>query len=119
MALFEEDCMKKLLSILLIVTLAALVACGGKGEDSSANAGEATYKDTLNVVFEAEPSTLFPNDTSEIWGATIMRLIYNTLIYQANDDSQAFVGEIAKSWEYLNDSTIRFTLNDNIYWSNG
>jgi len=114
--------MKRLLSISLVLTLAMIIlaGCGGKKETPTAASGSAVeYRDTLNVVFEAEPSTLFPNDTSEIWGATIMRLIYNTIIYRTNDDKQEFCSEIAKSWEYLNDTTIRFHLNDNIYWSNG
>jgi peptide/nickel transport system substrate-binding protein len=41
------------------------------------------------------------------------------LIYEANDDSQEFVPEVATKWEYLNDTTIRFYLRDDITFSNG
>ncbi|MDL2229651.1 ABC transporter substrate-binding protein [Treponema sp. OttesenSCG-928-L16] len=117
--------MKKKSSLFFILGLAAVLlvsSCGGNKDASSSapgTGGAVEYKDTLNVVIESEPSTLFPYDQNEFYTETIIKLIYNTLIYRTNDDKWEFTSEIAKSWEYITDRQVRFHLNDNIYFSNG
>ncbi|QQO08831.1 ABC transporter substrate-binding protein [Breznakiella homolactica] len=115
--------MKRMVPVFLILGLAAMMftSCSGSKDTPSASsgAGGAQYKDTLNVVIESEPSTLFPYDQNEFYTETIIKLIYDTLIYRTNDDKWEFTSEVAKSWEYIADNQVRFHLNDNIYFSNG
>jgi peptide/nickel transport system substrate-binding protein len=97
-----------------------VVNCGGRKDTASGGAsGAVEYKDTLNVVIESEPSTLFPYDQNEFFTETVIRLIYNALVFRTNDDNWEFTSDIAKSWEYIAPDQVRFHLNDGIYFSNG
>ena len=82
-----------------------------------AGAGERAKADTLTVVMSTEPSNLLPYNNSQYYAATVENMIFNTLIYR--DKNGEFVGGVAKSWEYLSDEIIRFSLHDYITFSNG
>ena len=108
--------MKRFLTILFIVTMMmSLCMTSGLAENTAPDGRE--YADTLNVVLNAEPSNLNPYQNNEIFSATVERAIYNCLIIR--DENNEFAGEIAKSWEYTDDKTVRFYLNDYMTFSNG
>ena len=89
---------------------------GGTAPTPDSPAG-GELADTLNVALNAEPSNLLPFNNNEIFAATVQRAIFNTLIYR--DETHEFVGEAARSWEHINDRTIRFHLHENMTFSDG
>lgn len=115
--------MKKVFSLLLVlcmmISLTGAAAEGLTVDFSSAvSQAEGTeIADTLTAVFKAEPSNLFAPNNTEIYTATVERLIYDTLI--TRDEDQNFVGDLAESWEYLDELTVRFAIKKGETFSNG
>ena len=112
--------MKKITALVLALCLMLTGAAVALAEDFSSAVSTAQgteIADTLRVVFKMEPSNLFAPNNTEIFSATIERLIYNTLI--TRNEKQEFVGELAESWEYIDDCTVRFHLVHGVTFSNG
>lgn len=86
-------------------------------DDKVVNAEGDELADTLRAVLKAEPSNLLPFANNEIYAATVERCIFNTLV--TRNTQQEFVGELAKDWEYLDDVTVRFHLNEGVTFSDG
>ena len=134
---------KRIVSLLLSAAMIAILmaGCGGNKNAAAADEPAATTQpviaandanisddaviraqgnelaDTLKVVLKAEPSNLLPFANTEIYAATVERCLFNTLV--TRDTNQEFVGELAKSWEYVDDVTVRFHLNEGITFSDG
>ncbi|GHV36497.1 diguanylate phosphodiesterase [Spirochaetia bacterium] len=111
--------MKGLLRSSLVLALVMLALAGCSGKKESAGSVSSEYADTLRVCLEGEPSTLFPHESAPDPNITVERQIFNLLLYRTNDMRQEFIGEIAESWEQINDLTMRFHLRDDVYFSNG
>ncbi|VEU80069.1 ABC transporter substrate-binding protein [Haploplasma axanthum] len=98
---------KKLLSMIGLLLLVVLVACGKKGTDP----------DTLVVASGADPVTFDIQKTNDQATTRIARQIYETLIKQ-NDDL-TLVPALALSWEDVGDNTYEFKLRQNVTFHNG
>ncbi|MCT4593991.1 MAG: ABC transporter substrate-binding protein [Anaeromicrobium sp.] len=115
--------MKKISRImaLLIVLSLFITACSSKnGVDTSANVestGEKVKKDTFTVVFKGEPGNLDPQNNSQLVAYATERVLYDTLIQK--DEEGNLIPGIAKKWEVIDDTTVRFYLRDDVYFHNG
>lgn len=110
--------MKKLLSIILSVSmLVLLVGCGPQDNKASDASGEKTIKDTLTVVLSSEPVNLNPQVCNMLNAYVAEFLIYDTLLEKDADGN--IVPNLATSWEMIDDTHIRFKLRDDVYFSNG
>jgi peptide/nickel transport system substrate-binding protein len=134
--------MKKTLALALsfFMVLGMLAGCGGKGgettdkpseeqsTESAAPSGEAKpseavsnadrkVKDTIVLVNELEPDTLDPRRGNGVTNNIIMNLIYDSLVGQ-NDQFEP-VPRLATSWEWIDDTHIKFQLRDDVVFSNG
>lgn len=113
--------MKKLVSVLLASAMCAslLTACGGSGS-ASKNAAESTQtagKTTINIGINTDISSLDPHNHNDTASAYATRHIYSNLT-KLNDKNE-FVGELAESWEFKDDTTVEFTLKDGVKFHNG
>ena len=111
--------MKKLIALLLVLTMAvALVACGGNKE--------AAASSSIAVCLASEPDTLDPALNSAVDGATLIAHLFSGLAKWAQDDSGKLVivpdaaKELVKGVENADGTvTYTYTLRDGLKWSDG
>lgn len=126
---------------LLISAVMILGSCGGgqnvssseqpKTQQSDAKTGTPEKKasntsarpvtnvpDTLTVGGTGEPTVLDPQNQNDSPSGFHCMQIYETLIFRDNETMEYYPG-LATEWEYLNDTTIRFKLRDDVYFHDG
>lgn len=118
--------MKKLVSIVLsFAFIFMLSACGGKSSGAASSAApagstaEKKYKDTLTVATYEDPTTLDPMGSNRAGIILVNLHIFDPLVYEATDGSGTISPMLAKSWEYLDDTTLRFHLRDDVTFHDG
>lgn len=114
----------RIASVLLAAMLLLLCACGGNGEAQPAEASDTA----------AEPAASEPQDKSLDIGVVTditafgpggnrteryqCKMVFESLL-QFDPDSGEYQPMLAKSYEYLDDLTLKFTLRDDVYFTNG
>ncbi len=83
----------------------------------AAPAGGKSETPTLYIAQMADPQTLDPQFQSDTFSMTPASALFDTLIRQ--DAEGNFIPCLAKSWEYTDDKTIVFHLEENVYFHNG
>ena len=131
---------KRLLALLLsLLMIASLAACGGGSGDGGAPADNKTdakddggaqqtpppaglsltnVEDTLTVGSTGEPTVLDPQNQNDSPSGFNCMQMYETLIARDNETME-YMPQLAESWEYLDDTTIRFHLRDDVYFHDG
>lgn len=113
----------RILAMLLAMVL-LLSACGGdpgtseSGEPAPENSESGEVKDTLVIGNYAEPTVLDPCNQNMVPAGLVNVQIYDGLVRQDNETGE-IVPSLAKSWEYVDDYTIRFHLRDDVYFHDG
>ena len=110
--------MKKLIALLLVLTIAlSLAACGKQ---------EAAASSSIAVCLASEPDTLDPALNSAVDGATLIAHLFSGLAKWAQDDSGKLVivpdaaKELVKGVENADGTvTYTYTLRDGLKWSDG
>lgn len=132
--------MKRVLaSILAMVMLLSLVACGGgetgNSDPGSENTGAASQEPTntnpnqegvegisddavLRVAVDGEPDSLFAAYQQNKADNRVNSCMFNYLV-EWDDDAKASKPSVATEWEWIDDTHIRFTLRDDVYFTNG
>ena len=72
---------------------------------------------TLHMSISASPSRINPILSTDSVSSQITRWIFNALITYDKDGN--IKTELAKSYKFLNDTTLEFTLRDDVLWSDG
>lgn len=105
--------MKKALSLVLVfaMVLILLSACG------SADKGTATAKDNLVVAVSSEPGSLTPYSHNNQQAFIPGTLVYEGLVKK--DDNGEFQPWLATAWEFTDDTTIVFTLREDVKFHDG
>ena len=117
--------------VLVIAIMLSLAACGGnsasqgteaaaKSEQAPAEAGASTAtttKETLTIALPVEPATLDPFAHSNQNGFICTSLVLEPLI-KKNDDGE-LIPWLATSWEYVDDTTLHFSLRDDVTFHDG
>lgn len=98
--------------ILTAVTVAALTA----GASGAALAGKAD--DTLNIVWERELETVDPYFNTAREGIIVNRMTWDSLLYR-DPQTMDYVPLIAKSYRWVDDTTLEFELREGITFHNG
>lgn len=129
--------MRKLLVLLSLLVVASMLftACGpqptaapGTGEPVTGEpatgepSGGPTSKDTTTFTDATigEPETLDPGLNYETAGAEIIQNVYETLVFYDGDKTDAFVPQLAESWELSEDGTVyTFTLRQGVKFHEG
>lgn len=93
----------------LAALVAALIGTG-------AHAGKAD--DTLNVAFTKEIENLDSYFNSAREGVVMQRAVWDGLIYRTPDTGE-YVGNLATSWKWLDDTTLELALKKGVKFHNG
>lgn len=132
--------MKKIIALLLIVTMsvAMLTGCGGSDEpedtqdattgteDESSQTGDEAEvpaelsDEVITVAVEGEPNSLVP-DVAFLGNyiSTINRLVYEPLIISDYETLELFDTGLVTAWEHVDDTHIRLTLREGVKFHNG
>lgn len=108
--------MKKFVSMLLALTLCVsmLAGCSGsKGGNDASNGGSTVIK----MGVSSDITSLDPQNHNDTTSAYMTRHIYSNLV-RLNENNE-FVGDLAKSWEYVDDVTVNFELHEGVKFHNG
>ena len=118
--------MKKFFAIVLSVLMVlSLAACSGKDNttesgDKKTDAPKKEWGDTLRVGVDGEPDSLFAAKQQNKSDNRVNSSLFNYLV-EWDDEAKAAKPSLATSWEWVGDdyTKIRFTLRDDVYFSNG
>jgi peptide/nickel transport system substrate-binding protein len=75
------------------------------------------HSSTLHLSISSNPSKLNPLIATDSASSEITSYLFNSLI--TFDKDAKIVTELAKSYKFLDDTTLRFVLRDDIVWSDG
>lgn len=102
---------KRILSLMLVlaVSLTCFVGCSKPATPSKDKA--------LTIALPAEPATLDPYAHSNQNGFICTTLVFETLIKK--NDSGEYYPWLATEWEFLDDTTLRFKLRDDVTFHDG
>lgn len=107
--------MKKLIALLLSVTMIASVFVGCGSKDSGS--GEGGVKETLVIGTDTDINTLDLQKQQDQVNNVVLKNTHQTLVYFSNE--QTFEPGLAKSWEFTDDTHITFHLRDDVTFSDG
>lgn len=130
--------MKKALASILAASMAlSLAACGGSGSSSSAaspaqstaSAAEAVDLNreavegisddaVLRVAIDGEPDSLFAAYQQNKADNRVNSSMFNYLV-EWDDEAKEAKPSVATEWEWIDDTHIRFTLRDDVKFTNG
>ena len=77
----------------------------------------AIFSATINIAQEGDPRTFDPHFGNDGFSLRINRLLYSRLL-EKNSNMETVLG-IAKSYKFIDNKTIDFTLKDNVFFQNG
>lgn len=112
--------MRKRLSMLLVLLMVVTMIAGCTPKESPATpppSVETPAKDTLIVAVDREPASLNPHGSNDAGTSFVTNLMYEKLV--AFDEDMNLVPSLATKWETIGDTTIRFTLREDVYFHNG
>ncbi|MCI1722234.1 MAG: ABC transporter substrate-binding protein [Lachnospiraceae bacterium] len=124
--------LRRAIALLATVTTAAslLAGCGGSSSSSTAAStaasgasstagGTVNAKDTLVIGSQSEISSLDLLNNDDQINNICFKLTHETLLHFPNDGTGKMTGELAKSYEWTDDTTLRYVLKDGITFSDG
>ncbi|ETX16285.1 ABC transporter substrate-binding protein [Roseivivax halodurans JCM 10272] len=98
--------MKTILKTTALVALSAAPAFADKSDD------------TLNVAFTKELENVDSYFNSSREGVVLQRAVWDGLIYR-DPETNEYVGNLATSWEWVDDTTLEFKLREGVTFHNG
>lgn len=124
---------KRLLSMLLILSMSVLSACSGsntakeesstaQGEtresaEESAAPGEKTFKDTIEIGLDVDADVIDPRKATNVTSKRCIEFVYDGLVeLDANLEPQP---SLAESWEQVDEITWIFNLRKNVKFHDG
>lgn len=130
--------MKKALASILAASMAlSLAACGGSGSSSSAASPAQSTASTaeavdlnqeavegisddavLRVAIDGEPDSLFAAYQQNKADNRVNSSMFNYLV-EWDDEAKEAKPSVATEWEWIDDTHIRFTLRDDVKFTNG
>ncbi len=119
--------MKKMMAVLLTAVLTvSIVGCGDSGGQSGEAAETKTEvesqagKDSIVIATDVDMDTLHPSDFSTTIEHTIIKQLYDTLMYMNPDGAHDPEERIAESYEISEDGMdYTFTLRDDVTFHDG
>jgi peptide/nickel transport system substrate-binding protein len=114
--------MKKLrhftaLLLIMVLTLSGCKSTGTNTTDTSKTDEKSGYVDTLKVGIGAMLNQFDPGYSIGIASIKMFYNIFDTLL--TTDKNGKIVGSLAKSWEWVDDKTLKVTLRQGVTFQNG
>ena len=113
--------MKKVLALILAALMVfSVAACNNKEDNKTTDAPQKMDKAVLKIATDGEPDSLFSAYQQGKPTNRIAAALFNYLV-DWDDEKKVANPSLAKSWEWIGDdyTKIRFTLRDDVYFSNG
>ena len=115
----------KMVLACLLAASAMLTACGGSGDTGSAGTttqasaigGESKKDGIIRVGMSSDITSLDPHANNDVNSSNATRHIYNNLVRVTNEGE--VLGDLAESWEFLDDMNVQFKLKEGVKFSNG
>ena len=98
-------------------TLAALLL-GGLAMTGASTALANKKDDTLRMAYDQVPESLDPYYNNVRIGVIITANVWDTLLYR-DPMTNEYVGQLAKSWKWVDDKTMEFELRQGVKFHNG
>lgn len=111
-------CGRQLSRRTLLQSAAAAGVVVGAGRFAGAGDAAAAPEGSIVISLGAEPSTLEWWNAYSIDGHPILRNIFEALLNR-DPVTNELVGELAESWEWVDERTMRFTLREGVVFHNG
>ena len=118
--------MKKLIALLLVLVMFASLAACSKTSSTSSAAGSAAasgkIQDTLTIGTAQDINSLDLQTQNDQINNNCLALTHECLIKLTNDAAETgtvYVAQLAKTWEWEDDTTLVFHLYDGIKFSDG
>lgn len=116
---------KRVLPLLLALSLAVLSACGGGGGANNQNQNQnqqnggqtAAPEQVITIAHSGDPTTLDPHKSFNGYVFTVTNQIYETLLYRAADGS--LQPRLATEWTPVDETTWEFKLREGVKFSDG
>lgn len=108
--------MKKLLTVLLAVAMVATLFVGC-GSNEATEAAKAEESKVLTIATAADASSMDPHLTNDLPSNNIFINLYENLL--TLDENGELVGQLAESWEKVDDLSYRFNLRKGVKFHNG
>lgn len=112
--------MKRIIALLMSVAMIASIftGCGsGNSESSTGAAGEGNVKDTLIIGTDVDINTLDLQKQTDQINNIVLKNTHQQLVFFTNE--QTFEPGLATSWEFTDDTHIKFTLRDDVTFNDG
>ncbi|MFO7664830.1 MAG: ABC transporter substrate-binding protein [Chloroflexota bacterium] len=102
-----------------IVEKEVTVVVTAESEETAASESEedSRYGGTLRFGMLSDPQNWTPYNVIDCQNEVVMAQIWSSLL-RYNGDSE-LVGDLAESWEWVDDVTVVFHLRENVTWHNG
>jgi peptide/nickel transport system substrate-binding protein len=97
-----------------LIMAAGAAACALAGAPGHAQMSE----DTLRIAFDRELESLDNYINTAREGIIVSRLVWDGLIYR-NPETNEYEGNLATGWEWIDDTTMEFTLREGVTFHNG
>lgn len=118
----------KMVLACLLAASTMLTACGGSGDTGSAGSagtttqaaaigGESKKDGIIRVGMSSDITSLDPHANNDVNSSNATRHIYNNLVRVTNDGE--VLGDLAESWEFLDDMNVQFKLKEGVKFSDG
>lgn len=111
--------MKKLISSILVATLAVsmlLTGCGGSSDSDTTS----TSKDSVSIVLTADPTGFDPQTTLDASAMMVMYNVFDTLVDSDSGCSSDIEPALAESWEISDDGLVyTFYLQEGVKFHDG
>ncbi len=118
---------KALVFLIALVIMLGVVACGNsekpevtqppKTNGAETETQPAVKQDTLTVAFRSEAPNLDPHNNGSLTAFAVERQIFDRLVDK--DANGTIIPMLAKEWEVMDGTTIRFFLRDDVKFHNG
>lgn len=112
--------MKRIIALLMSVAMIASIftGCGsGNSESSTGAVGEGNVKDTLIIGTDVDINTLDLQKQTDQINNIVLKNTHQQLVFFTNE--QTFEPGLATSWEFTDDTHIKFTLRDDVTFNDG
>lgn len=110
---------KLVLACLLAAAMLSATACGGGSSSTKSSSGthDTSADAIIKAGMSADISSLDPHDHNDVASSYATRHIYSNLV-RVNEENEV-VGDLAESWEYVDDTTVKFKLKEGVQFSDG
>lgn len=113
-----------LLTLVLVLVVSMFAGCSSKpadapdtGNETTETPGETVAKEEIVIAQPTDIKSLDPHATNDSGSSTVNRQIFGSLV--RHNEQMEIVGDLAESWEPIDELTWEFKLKQGVKWHDG